>query len=314
MWRLVVNRMLLGLVFQQALITLTIGLQQGWIRSIACVPPVGLVILFKITLSRKFDARYTWMMPTDQEVATAIVHKSDARKNRLHKRFGNPALTSELFTPMIHKNSQHLLRQIYSGRMAEDDYIRQYDTEVKGGSAAQTGGLNFKAVGERDLAQSREAYLREQDAWETGSVSTAAADDATPLYRTDAAQNLFESKKREYLAGGRSRPETPGVYDIPGAPALPPHAYESQDNLLQHHSNFRATPGLDERQFYNYPIDNTRQGAQGYFPPGAGAPYMSPAPSYQSPQYPPAERMSPVQYSPEQTRNTQHSPHNGYGR
>lgn len=71
---------------------LTIGLQHGWIRSITCVPPVLLVLIFKIVLSRTFDERYTWYMPTDQEVADAIIHHADARKNRLHKRFGNPAL------------------------------------------------------------------------------------------------------------------------------------------------------------------------------------------------------------------------------
>lgn len=31
-------------------------------------------------------------MPSDQEVADAVVHHSDLRKNRLTKRFGNPAL------------------------------------------------------------------------------------------------------------------------------------------------------------------------------------------------------------------------------
>ena len=262
MWKPAINRMLVCLVFQQgrtqqrevstlelttsnvciAILVLTIGLQQGWIRSIACVPPVGLIIVYKIVLHRQFDERYNWYMPTDQEVVNAVIHRADARKNRLHKRFGNPALHAELFTPMIHKRSQHLLRQIYSGRMAEEDYIRQYDDEAAKsglraatipGSEAETGGLAFKAIEEEDLEQSREAYLREQDAWETGSLSTAANGDSTPLYRGDAAQGYFEAKKRQYLANGLTpQPGTPDVYEMARVPSETGRPGESQEDLL----------------------------------------------------------------------------------
>ena len=80
---------------------LTIGLQQGWIRSITCVPPVVLVIIFKIVLARTFDEKYTWYSPTDQEVANAVLHRADDRKARLFKRFGNPVISAynqSLFT------------------------------------------------------------------------------------------------------------------------------------------------------------------------------------------------------------------------
>jgi hypothetical protein len=73
-------------------LTLTIGLQHGWVRSVTCAPPVLLIIVFKIFLSRTLDEQYDWYMPTDQEVAEAVEHHSDVRKNRLTKRFGNPAL------------------------------------------------------------------------------------------------------------------------------------------------------------------------------------------------------------------------------
>lgn len=148
---------------------------------------------------------------------------------------------------MIHKKSQHLLRQIYSGRLAEEDYVEMYDESQKvtfGGNDATTGGLTFKAVDEEDLQQSREAYLREQDAWETGSQSTAVTGD-TPMYRGPQS-DYFEAAKRDYLANGPSglngsRPGTPGSYELsrvntnttsdmliapPGKPG------ESRENLL----------------------------------------------------------------------------------
>ena len=210
-----------------------------------------LIAIFKIALSRTFDEQYDWFNPSEEEVANAVLHKSDERKARLFKRFGNPVLSEPLFTPMIHKASQHLLRDIYSGRMGEDDYVGSYEAGLKAGGGianADTGGLRFKAIEESDLQQSREAYLREQNAWETGSISTALGAE-TPFERVDAAQGFFEAKKREYLAhgpganGGMDRPGTPGSYDLSRAPGhqLPDGAgngygvhgaEESQENLL----------------------------------------------------------------------------------
>lgn len=81
---------------------LTIGLQQGWIRSITCVPPVVLVVIFKIMLSRTFDERYTWYSPSDDEVANAVIHRSDDRKGRLFKRFGNPVISKQRVKMVLH--------------------------------------------------------------------------------------------------------------------------------------------------------------------------------------------------------------------
>lgn len=41
------------------------------------------------------------------------MHHADARKNRLQKRFGHDALSEPLYTPMLHKNVQHLLPTMY---------------------------------------------------------------------------------------------------------------------------------------------------------------------------------------------------------
>ena len=305
------------------------------------MPPVGLTIVYKIVLHQKFDELYNWYMPTDQEVANAVIHRADARKNRLHKRFGNPALHNELFTPMIHKRSQHLLRQIYSGRMAEDDYIRHYEEEAaKSGvsnNTTETGGLAFKAIGEEDLEQSREAYLREQDAWETASLSTAANGDSTPFYRGDAAQGYFEAKKREYLVNGpQSRTGTPDGYEMARIPSDNARPGESREDLLDgggsgtdrarggtyghrqsnssHFYQDRYTPaglgsfedvglayGPNESGYFD-PGRYSAQQAPGYqqmrnLPPAA-APYQAPAPSYQ---YPPGQQQPTRQTSPWQS-------------
>ena len=151
---------------------------------------------------------------------------------------------------MIHKKSQHLLRQIYSGRMSEDDYLAAYEENMKtsapgtAGNAA-TGGLDFKAIDEGDLQQSREAYLREQDAWETGSISTAMGGVETPMYRGDASQGFFEAKKREYMEHGpNSRPGTPGTLGLARIPSGQGKPGESQENLLYGNVAGRGTAAL----------------------------------------------------------------------
>lgn len=146
---------------------------------------------------------------------------------------------------MIHKKSQHLLRQIYSGRMAEDDYLAAYEESIKPGMQAvghqDTGGLAFKAIDESELQQSREAYLREQEAWETGSVSTAMGAAETPMYRGDSSQAFFEAKKREYMERGPSRPGTPGTLELSRIPSGQGKPGDSQENLLYGNNAGRGT-------------------------------------------------------------------------
>lgn len=128
-----------------------------------------------------------------------------------------------------------------------------------GSGDAATGGLHFKAVDENELQPSREAYLREQEAWETGSQSTAVTGD-TPMYR-GPQQDYFEAAKSNYLANGPSgmvmggangsRPGTPGSYELTRvntnatSDLLIPSAGkpgESRENLLY---GGTATPGTN---------------------------------------------------------------------
>ncbi|KAH8929123.1 DUF221-domain-containing protein [Atractiella rhizophila] len=174
LWRMVVNRILFALLLMHALMVLTIGLQLGWIKAVSLGPAVLSVIGFKIFLSRRFDRKYTWYIPDKEEMETVAIHNQDARKNRLEKRFGHPALYEPLFTPQIHKKSQHLLAQVYSGRIEETKAEIDVGGQKVGG--AMIGGLTFAALEERNLEYDRKQYLREQneDLWETRSMASTA--------------------------------------------------------------------------------------------------------------------------------------------
>lgn len=72
-------------------------------------PPAIGVAIYKIILVRQFQDRFRWYIPSEAEMSEVHMHHADARKNRLQKRFGHEALSEPLYTPMLHKNVQHLL-------------------------------------------------------------------------------------------------------------------------------------------------------------------------------------------------------------
>jgi hypothetical protein len=96
-------------ILMHLFMALSIGLQSKWLYAIAMAPPAICVLVFKYILDRKFDNRFRWYIPSEQEMAEVHLFHADARKHRLQKRFGHPTLHEPLFTPMLHKKVQHLL-------------------------------------------------------------------------------------------------------------------------------------------------------------------------------------------------------------
>ena len=98
-----------------------IGLQEGWksFQWISTIPPILIVLGFKVYIGRTFQAKFTWYIPSDEELRLAKVHseRADVRGGRLEKRFGHPALHADLFTPMLHANQMELLPQVFSGKI-----------------------------------------------------------------------------------------------------------------------------------------------------------------------------------------------------
>ena len=83
-----------------------------WIWT-ATLPPILFVGIFKFWLTRQFDQKFRWYLPSDDSVRKTHVHSANAdnQGHRLEKRFGHPALYADLFTPMVHAKMVHLLPQ-----------------------------------------------------------------------------------------------------------------------------------------------------------------------------------------------------------
>lgn len=86
------------------------------------MPPILIIIAFKIYINRTYHPAFYFFNPSDEEIRQAKVHseRADAQGNRLEKRFGHPALHAELFTPMLHAKMMPLLSQVYQGKINRD--------------------------------------------------------------------------------------------------------------------------------------------------------------------------------------------------
>lgn len=86
---------------------------------ITAIPPIFIVIAFKIYCSKTFNPQFNYHIPTEEELREAHVHsqRADIAGNRLEKRFGHPALHQELFTPMVHADMTARLAEVYKGKI-----------------------------------------------------------------------------------------------------------------------------------------------------------------------------------------------------
>ncbi|KAK4699727.1 calcium permeable stress-gated cation channel, partial [Phenoliferia sp. Uapishka_3] len=262
LWRVCINRVLFALIMMQAVMLLTIGLQRGWMDSIAVAPPVAFVIAFKLILSSKFDNAFDWyaqllllsapraglrlnfqrlrFIPSESEMAEVYLHQADARKHRLQKRFGHPSLHEPLMTPMLHKSVQHLLPTIYNGR------VGQGHGAVDGKSVQQNtaGGLTFNMLEAHDLQYDRTAYLRQRDE-DAMTVSTAFAGTKTE----GPPDDYFAQRRANYLAhgtpGAGSPGATPADVDLPYELSRMPTkmSSESTDNLISYPPRYTSPVG-----------------------------------------------------------------------
>ena len=102
---------------------------------------------------------------------------------------------------MVHKKVEHLLPQVYSGRLEGSPR----DTKTSEGFTA--GGLTFAAVAQQDLELSRGEFLQQskEDAWETGSLGSTVVDGFRR--RNDTASSSIDLRRQQYLAQG------PNIYE-----------------------------------------------------------------------------------------------------
>uniref|UniRef100_A0A0W0F0Y5 DUF221-domain-containing protein n=1 Tax=Moniliophthora roreri TaxID=221103 RepID=A0A0W0F0Y5_MONRR len=284
LWNVVINRLLFCVVLMQALMVLTIGLQYGFkhLQWISTIPPIFIVALFKVYINRTFVSKFTYYVPSEEEIRLAKVHseRADNKGNRLEKRFGHPALHAELFTPMLHAKMMPLLSQVYKGKVGKDEaQIKEYGGQKMEAQVVE-GGIRIAAIEQRDLEYDPALYRRDRGEldWDARSIASTA-------YFNDAASTM------QFGGPGGSTPNLLG-YDKYLA-AGPGHHYgPSTENFELARMDSQQEPLLGNPQLYQNP--------SGY----ASRPSLpaSPAMSYQDPSSEGFARQAPI-----------HRPHDPYG-
>lgn len=278
LWNVVINRLLVGIILMQALMCLTIGLQLGFktFYWVATLPPIVLVLVFKAFIDRRFLNDFKYHIPSKDELAQAKVHsqRSDSNRNRLEKRFGHPALNSDLFTPMVHANMAHLLPQVYNGKI-ESDKTRLGEYGGQKVEAQLVHGIKIAAIDQHDLEYDPGLYQRDrgEDNWDTQSISSSNLLDrgASPA---PTAAGIRHSQLDRYLNMGQ-----PSEYEMNRLGPV------DQDKLPLLDPNFNASI-YDQRLNVSNPS---------LLPSPAGTPYTQYS---QHPQYPDASREAPYREAP----------------
>lgn len=122
-WRVLINRLLLIIGFANLVLFVVIWVKISIFTAIAIAPVFVLIVAFKIFLIRALDPKFDYYLPTGRDEAghIPVVHHNDLKKDRLRSRFGHPSLTQPLIVPMVHEKSRHLLREVYKGRLQQDE-------------------------------------------------------------------------------------------------------------------------------------------------------------------------------------------------
>lgn len=165
-WRTLFNRTLVCAGLGNVIIALLVvakGEFDGvnWVMLAAMAPLPFLIGGFKWYCMKTFDdpIHYYHQGHTmrDEEMHA---HEGKRRKgDRIGTKFGHPALYKPLMTPMVSAKSQHMLKQIYTGRTSVDDssraagfsdvYMDNMDSRQPGKSSG--GNAPFEIVGEHQM-------------------------------------------------------------------------------------------------------------------------------------------------------------------
>ncbi|KAF4620776.1 hypothetical protein D9613_000857 [Agrocybe pediades] len=179
-WNVIINRLLVCVVLMQLLMLLTIGLRYEFSSFIwtSLLPPIIMVICFKLYINRTYVPYFHYFMPTEEEINIAKVHseRADAKANRLEKRFGHPALHAELFTPMLHKEMMPLLSQVYQGKIGKDKAKLDEYGGQRMDAQVVPGGIKIAAIDQNDLAYDPALYRRDRGEldWDARSIASTA--------------------------------------------------------------------------------------------------------------------------------------------
>ena len=160
-WRTLFNRILICALLSNVVTGFLVSTQGTWYMLAALAPLPFLLAGFKWYCWKTFDAPIHFYTQGKQvgDEETQVGESKRRKGDRVGTRFGHPALFKPLITPMVAAKSQHLLKQVYSGRMSLDETGRQagysdvYMDNMDSGLPGKTAGgaAPFEIVAEHEM-------------------------------------------------------------------------------------------------------------------------------------------------------------------
>ena len=121
-WRLLFNRFIFATILADVVVALTLKPNGGYVHMAAMAPLPLLLLGFKFYCSRTFDDKIDFSIRSAKDPENTGTHGKKARHNdRVVKKFGHPALFKKLITPMVHAKAQSVMRDLYHGRLGDDN-------------------------------------------------------------------------------------------------------------------------------------------------------------------------------------------------
>ncbi|EXJ67479.1 uncharacterized protein A1O5_09492 [Cladophialophora psammophila CBS 110553] len=120
-WTTMFNRIIFATMLSNVVIGVVVKARGEWTLVAAIAPLLVIMLAFKWYCMKTFDLDlkyYSRGGMHDQERMAADAKPRDAEK--VSSKFGHPALYQPLMTPMVHAKAQHVLAEIYRGRLQSD--------------------------------------------------------------------------------------------------------------------------------------------------------------------------------------------------
>ncbi len=153
-WLIIFNRLVFAVLLSNVVVAVVVKANGTWTQTFCMVPPPILMCAFKWYCARKFNNHnnyYTKATLKDPEQLNYAGKKS-GQNDRVASKFGHPALYRKLLTPMVHEKSQHVLRQVYSGRFNVEGTSDYSDIAMDSMSRSQPGkAAHFAPKGPKEL-------------------------------------------------------------------------------------------------------------------------------------------------------------------
>ncbi|KAK8004361.1 hypothetical protein PG989_004080 [Apiospora arundinis] len=213
-WRMVVNRILSATMLANVVCAIFVfARKETRLQFYLMIPLIAVVAGFKFYCMKTFDDDQTYYSKGDKKrMADDVVHER-SKHEKVGVRFGHPALYRKLMVPMVHSRAQHILKDIYRGRLDTgfdddtgygDSYRMQNMTKPKPGVAAGSAApFELVSDSQMDFEHFRDRADFADQAADNGSVYSKSLADM-------------------------SRPSTPGGYHNGSRTASPAPSYMKQ--------------------------------------------------------------------------------------